>query len=141
MILLDAYGLVAFTLDEPAADDVEELLRERQCAMSSVNLAEAFDVLMRTRALAPERVRAVVEPLLVEDIAVVDVPAAVAWRAAEFRMRHYHRRARPLSLADCFLLAHADGDGVATADPAIADVAREEGIALVALPNSVGVRP
>jgi hypothetical protein len=66
-----------------------------------------------------------------------------AWRAADLRARYYDRKARALSLADCLLLAHVctGGDEIATADPAIADVARAEGLALIPLPDSAGARP
>ena len=83
--------------------------------LTTVNLAETLDILMRARALSPERVRAVLEPLLVEDLTVVDIPAAVPWGAVDLRRCYDNRRSRPLSLAD---------------------VACEEGIALMALPNS-----
>ena len=49
---------------------------------------------------------------------------------------------RPVPLADCFLIAAAGADdSVATADGPVAEAAREEGIAVHALPDSGGDRP
>jgi PIN domain nuclease of toxin-antitoxin system len=142
VILLDAYALIALTVAEAASADVERLLRQETCAMSTVNLAEAIDVLQRARSLPADLVRSAIEPLFLGVVATVSPPAATAWIAADIRTRYYDRRLRALSLADCFLIAHAsEAAAVATADPAIADVARAEGIELVALPDTSGATP
>jgi len=142
VIVLDAYALGALLLDEPAAAEVEAMLRDDEAGISSVNLAEALDVALRIYGLPGDRVREALDPLLAASVAVLWPTEREAWRAAEIRSRHYHRRTNPLSLADCLLLAtvtHADG--VATADPGVARVARDEGIHLVPLPDSSGRRP
>ncbi len=142
MIVLDAYALVAFLADERAADEVEALLRDGDAAVTVVNLAEAIDVTQRVHALPPEEVRAAVEALLGDVLAVLVPSEREAWRAAELRSRYYDRSRRPLSLADCFLLAAAgERDEIATADPALAETARDEGTAVVTLPDSTGARP
>ena len=142
MTILDAYALVALVGDEPAAAEVEDLLRTAEPAITSINLGEAFDVLRRIHGFAEEAVRAAVGPLVGVPLVVVSSTESHAWDAAGLRHRYYHRRLRPLSLADCFLLASAAGDDrIATADPAVADVAREEGIDLVPLPDTSGKRP
>jgi len=63
--------------------------------------------------------------------------------ATSLRRRYYDSTTRALPLADCFLLAAASRleASVATADPAVASVAREEALELVALPDSAGRRP
>jgi PIN domain nuclease of toxin-antitoxin system len=142
MVILDPYALVALLADEPPAAEVEALIRERPAAISAVNLAESLDVSERALGASRDRVRAVVEPLLAGELEVLDCTAQDAWRAASLRSRYYDRRERPISLAECFLLAAAgDEDDVATADPAVAEVARAEGIGLVALPDGSGKRP
>jgi predicted nucleic acid-binding protein len=140
MRLLDAYALVALIGDEPSADHVEKLLRAGSVAMSSVNLAEALDVLGRVHDIAADELEAVVSPLLEDTISVLAPGEPEAWRAADLRRRHYDRRHCALSLADCLLLATAAerGDTVATADPAIAKVARAEGIGLTGLSQRRG---
>jgi PIN domain nuclease of toxin-antitoxin system len=141
-VILDAFALVALAADEPAAAEVESLLRRGDAAMTAVNLAEAVDVLGRTKGHDPETVEAVLAPLLAETVVLVDVDAAAAWRAARLRARHYDRRSSPLSLADCFALAAAAQDGsLATADPPLAAAARAEDIDLLPLPGSDGRRP
>jgi hypothetical protein len=47
-----------------------------------------------------------------------------------------------MSLADCFLVASVvDGVSIATADRPVAEIARAEGIEVIALPDSTGRRP
>ena len=142
MILLDAYPLVALLADEPAADDVERLMREDGAQVTVFNLAEAVDVTQRVHELAADEVRAALEPLLGDVVRVVIQGENAAWRAGEIRMQYYDRRTCPLSLADCFLLAAAGPDDqVATADPSLAETARSERIAVIALRDRAGKRP
>jgi uncharacterized protein with PIN domain len=139
---LDAYALVALLGEEPAATDVEDLLRAGQSAINAINFAEAIDVLYRIHGFPADEVDAVLEPMLGAPLVVVSCTEQQAWRAAAVRSRYYHRRLRPLSVADCFLLASATGsDVVATADPIVAEVAREERIDLFALADTSGRKP
>ena len=143
MILLDAYALVALVAEEPAADEVEGLLRAGDARVVVINLAEAVDVARRVHEYDPGDVRRALEPLLIGG-ALEAVPSDedIAWAAAELRSRHYDKKTCALSMADCFLLAHAvAGEEIATSDPPLAHVAREEGIGVVTLPDSHGARP
>jgi uncharacterized protein with PIN domain len=142
--LLDAYALVALVADEPAADEVEAILREGGARVVIINLAEAVDISRRVHGIAGEDLRAAIEPLLLGDVlfvAVSDEPQA--WLAAEIRAEHYDRKAAGLSMADCLLLAHGvtDGGPIATSDPPLATVARTLGIDVTGLPDSSGKRP
>jgi predicted nucleic acid-binding protein len=140
--LLDAYALVAVAGDEPAADEVEELLRTSDPTITAINLAEAIDVLLRTYGFDGEAVQAAIAPVVGDPLDVVECTAEHAWKAAALRRRHYHRRLSALSLADCFLLATAGvEDRIATSDPTVASVARDEGIGLVPLADTSGRRP
>ena len=142
MTILDAYALVALLADEPAAQEVDVLLRSVRTAVSSVNLAEAVDIACRVHRVPEEEVREAVAPLLHDLVDVVAPAEADAWRAAQLRVKHYDRRRSPLSLADCFLLATATTvDRIATADQPVATAARSEGIAIMALPDTGGRRP
>lgn len=144
MTLLDAYALVALIVDEPAGDEVEELLRAGDSGVVVANLAEAIDVSQRVYRLSAGEVRAAVEPLFLGGVSsAVASGESEAWQAAALRTKHYDRKNRALSLADCFLLAHAvDADAaIATADPPLAEAARSEGIEVIALPDPNGKRP
>jgi uncharacterized protein with PIN domain len=139
---LDAYALIALVVDEPAASPVEKLLREHECRVSVIHLAEAVDVSHRRHDVPIAEIRSVLAPLFYEDVDLVQPDEDDAWRAAEMRGQYYNAKTCEVSLADCFLLAHAKGDdNVATPDPAIADVARAEGIAVLGLPDSSGRAP
>lgn len=140
--MLDAFALVALTRAEPAADEVEVLLRREDCVVTAVNLVEVLDQLGRVLQQPPERLEAELSPLLDGVLSVVSVDRRVAWRAAELRRRHYVRRTSELSLADCVALAAVGpADSLATADPPLARAARDEALQVVALPDSLGRRP
>jgi hypothetical protein len=55
-VLPDAFALLAPLGEEPAADNVEALLRRGDAAITAVNLAEALDVLQRVQGI-PRRGR------------------------------------------------------------------------------------
>jgi uncharacterized protein with PIN domain len=142
VIVLDAYALTALLAGEPAAEEVGRLIAAGGTAVAAPNLAEAADRLGRIHGIALERTRAAVESL--EQSTDLQVRAAErphAWRAAELRIKHYHRTRRPLSLGDCLLLAMTGGqDQLATADPCVLAAADEEQIGRIALPDSRGRR-
>jgi PIN domain nuclease of toxin-antitoxin system len=136
VLVLDAFALIALLNDERAADAVERLLQERRCSMTTVNLAEVVDRLVRVDGRPEPRVRASLSTLLSEHVhaVVVDVPLAV--RAATLRAAHHHRTRSPLSLADCMCLAAAGPeDALATADKPLLRAAEREGIETIALPR------
>jgi PIN domain nuclease of toxin-antitoxin system len=142
-VLLDAFALIALLRDEPAADEVETILRRGEAAMSAVNLAEALDVLQRVDGVDRARLDALTGPLIGESLALLAVDERTARDGADIRARRYHRTRAPLSLADCLLLAAARGAQavVATADRPLASAARAEEIEVAALPDSRGRRP
>jgi PIN domain nuclease of toxin-antitoxin system len=132
--VLDAYALIALRLDEPAADEVERILRSGDAAVTSVNYGEALDRLVRARQIPEPRVRAAFEPLLDTSLRRIDVGFPLVETGVRLREKHYHRERRPLSLADCICGASAGPDGaVATADEAMLAMAEAEGIRSVAL--------
>jgi predicted nucleic acid-binding protein len=144
LTFLDAYGLVALVVDGPAADEVQALLQSGDARVVAINFAEAIDVATRVHGASGDALRSAIEPLLLSRSLVTAVSdEQQAWVAGELRARHYDRRTQALSLADCFLLAHAlaEGASIATADPAVAEVARKESVGHVALPDSSGRRP
>jgi predicted nucleic acid-binding protein len=132
--LLDAYALVAFLVGGPVARQVRGLLREGRASVATANLAEALDVSARTYGLPVERAMEVLEPLLDATLSSVSLDLDRARRAATIRARHYHRAARPISLADAILIASAaPGDRIATADPDVLAVAEAEAITTIRL--------
>ena len=142
-VLLDAFAVIALLRDEPAADEVETILRRGDAAMSAVNLAEALDVLQRIDRVDRARLEAITGPLISESVRVLVVDEPTARDGADVRARRYHRSRAPLSLADCLLLAAARqvDATVATADRPLAKAAEAEGIDVAALSDSRGKRP
>lgn len=135
-VLLDAFALIALLGDEPAAGDVEALLRGGEAAVTAVNLAEALDVLQRGEGISRSRLDELIAPLISDRIRLIAIEYQIAAAAADIRARHYHRVRAPLSLADCLLLAAAGhGDTVATADEPLITAAEAEGIEVKRLPR------
>lgn len=145
MTILDAYALVAFLADEPAADRVEELLRDRldPASVSAVNLAETIDVLIRRYGHSPEAVSARLDWVLAAPMQVIEADEITAREAGRIRAERYHRTQAPISLGDAFALGTASllEARLATADPALASVAIREGVEVVGLPDSEGRLP
>ncbi len=128
-VLLDAFALIALLREEPAAGEVEAILRRGEAAMPTINLAEALDVLQRLHGVSRERQDAIIAPLLQESVKLLAVDEPMARRAADIRARRYHRTKAPVSLADCVLLAAAkEPDVLATADAPLIAVAGQEGV-------------
>ena len=137
MIVLDAYAVLALLKDEPAAGQVEELVEDDEdAALTTLGIAEVLDHLVR---LADAE----------EDEAVLDlaqlglgtptaVEAEVTIRAGLLHARHYHRTNRAVSLADCVAAETARplGRRLASADPHLLDLCRDERIAVIPLPDS-----
>jgi PIN domain nuclease of toxin-antitoxin system len=128
-VLLDAFALIALLAGEPAADEVEMLLRGGEAAMTAVNLAEALDVLQRVQGIPRERLQEVTAPLVGERMKLLPIDERIARDAADVRARRYHRTRAPLSLADCILLAATgESDVLATADGPLIRVAEAENV-------------
>jgi predicted nucleic acid-binding protein len=137
--------VIAYVLDEPAAASVGELLRgaESRPRISAANIAEVVDVLIRVYERSPAAVMDTLVLLEAGGLRIVEVDAAIGRVAGHLHARHYDRRTRPLSLADCVALATAAelDDALATSDPPLAEAARTEQLSVIGLPDSQGRRP
>lgn len=135
---------MAALIDEPARPVVESLLRKQPPpSISAVNLSEAIDTLVRGRGHPEEVVRERIDLLMIGGLEVEPVWVRVARLAASLRAQHYHREKAAVSLADCMCLATAMAleTDLATTDPALARMARQAGVAVIALPDSTGKVP
>ena len=138
MTLLDAYALIAFLVGGPAAAPVRSILREGDAAITTTNLAETLDVCQRLYGLAVDRAMEVIEPLVAGPLATLplDADVAVASRRGSRASLPPHAQA---DLARGFVLIasalHGPGARLATADPDVLAVAREEDVATVELPE------
>jgi PIN domain nuclease of toxin-antitoxin system len=142
MNILDTYALVAVAVEEPAAHEVEDLLRQGDCAVTTVNVAELYDQLVRRVGLDEDAVGDRIEALLDGPLDLRDLGRHRAARAGIIRARHYRPEEAELSLADCVVVASRDqGDRLATADPSLAQAALELGFDVIALADSRGRRP
>lgn len=145
MTVLDAQALVAFLVDEPAAGDVEALLRDpaNPPRIGAANLAEVVDVLGRVYRRSHDEIGERVDLLVAGGLDIVRVDEGIARVAGRIRAERYHRVDRPVSLADCLALATAAwlDDRLATSDATFARTAREEGRVVVPLPDSAGRLP
>ena len=138
-MIVDAYAVLALLRGEPAAESVARLLGHDDTRLTAAGAAEIVDHLVRLVGVSEEDAALDVAQLGVE---VIPVDGALGIAAGTLRARHYHRRDRALSLADCIAAAAAALHGVAlvSADPHLLDLCRDEGIARVVLPDSTGRR-
>lgn len=139
MIVLDAYAVIALLRGEPAAPKVRVLLEgdDRSC-LTAVGVAEVVDHLVRLSGASEDDAALDLAQLGLADALAVDT--AVGLRAGLLRARHYHRKNRAVSLADCVAVeaARANDAPLASADPHLLDVCRDEDVRVMPLPGSTG---
>ena len=139
MIILDAYAALAFLRREAAGPQVRELiLRDEESALTLLGIAEVLDRLVRGAGIDEEQ--AWLDLVQLGLAAPPALDAQLAARAGLLRARHYDRRTRALSLADCVAAETARrlDAPLATADPPLLETCEAEGIAVIALPDSQG---
>jgi predicted nucleic acid-binding protein len=142
--VIDASALIAIFAGEPASAQVEQILKTANARVSVINLGEVYDHFMRVRKTSRRAIDERVNALRhARAFALLPVDEQLATRAGELRATHYHRVRRPVSQADCVALATAEAlnDSLATTDPDLAAMARDENVELIALPDSSGRRP
>lgn len=139
MIILDAYAVLALLKGEAAAPTVRDILtRPEPARLTRVGVAEVVDHLIRECGVDEEEAALDLAQLGLLDAVPEDDATAI--RAGSLRARHYHRRNRPVSLADCFVAAtaHVHSSRVATSDGPLLALCLDEGIGVVVLPDSDG---
>ena len=138
MTVLDAFAVIALLRGEPAAPEVRRLLERGDAVLTALGLAEVIDHLVRVIGTSDEDAALDIAQLGLSDALPVD--ADLALRAALLRARHYHRTNRAVSLADCIAAeaARMIGTSLATADPHLLGLCRDDGIASIPLPDSSG---
>lgn len=136
MIVLDSYAVLALLKDEPAAAQVQRLVDTEEVTLTALGVSEVLDHLVRLMRADPED--AVLDLAQLDLATPPPVEVAVALQAGLLRARQYHRKSRAVSLADCIAAETARrGDfQLASADPHLLDMCRDEGIAVIALPDS-----
>ena len=140
MIVLDAYAVLALLTGEPAAAPVRKLLvGDRDASLTVLGVAEVLDHLVRLVGASDEDAALDVAQLGLAEPAPLD--AATSMKAGLLRARQYHRRDRAVSLADCIAAetARAAAAPVASSDPHLLGMCRDELIDVVPLPNRAGV--
>ena len=137
MIILDAYAVLALLEGEPAAVLVAGLLDgEDEARLTAVGVAEVIDHLVRLLGASEDDAALDIAQLGLADAVPVDPTPAI--RAGMLRARHYHRRHRAVSLADCVAAeaTRIHGAALETVDPHLLDLCRHEAIDQIVLPDS-----
>lgn len=139
MIVLDAYAVLAHLKDEPAAPGVAALLDGNdEARLTAVGVAEALDHLVRIVGADPEDAALDLAQLGLAEAIPVDSEGGL--RAGLLRARHYHRKDRAVSLADCIAAdaARTAEAQIATSDPHLLDLCEAESIDVLPLPGTAG---
>lgn len=138
MIVLDSYAVLALLKGEPAATQVQHLVEnEEDALLTSLGVAEVLDHLVRLADAEEDEAVLDLAQLGLRSPAAVEADLGV--RAGLLRARHYHRKNRAVSLADC-VAAEASRQSdcrLASADPHLLDMCRDERIDVIPLPDSV----
>ena len=144
MTVYDAQAVIALLVGEPAGPEVAAMMRDRESiqVVSALSVAEVLDLLVRRMGNRVEAADERVGWLIAGGLEVVVVDEETGRLAGILRARHWDRDRRPVSLADCVVLATGmtRHEPVATADSALRAAARAEGHPVVALPDSRGGR-
>lgn len=139
MIVLDAYAVIAVLEVEYAAPQVRALIEgDEDTALTVLGAAEVVDYLVRQVGRDEAEAALDLTQVGLADSPSLDPPLAT--QAGLLRARHYNRRTRAISLADCVAAATARSlnASLATADPALLDTCVAEGIAVIPLPDTTG---
>jgi predicted nucleic acid-binding protein len=129
LIVLDAYAVLALMKDEPAAAEVETLLRgDEPAVLTAVGVAEVLDHLVRIVGIDEEDAALDLAQLGLPDAQVVSESTGAA--SGRLRARRYHRSRCAVSLADCIAAETTRrlGARLATSDPHLLDVCHAEAI-------------
>ena len=139
MIILDSYAVLALLKDKAAAEEVQRLIEgDEEATLTLLGISEVLDYLVRLAgaeeddaALDLAQLGLAVSPALDPELAM---------HAGFLRARHDNRRTRAISLADCVAAetARRAVASLGTADPHLLEACVEEGIAVIALPDSAG---
>ncbi len=134
MTVLDASVLVGGLLD-PASNVFDDLLHDRVGRISMINIAEVVDVLIRKHGSAEADVIDGIDLLVRAGLVIEALSARQALAAGAMHARHFDRRTRSVSMADCVVVALAAdvGEPVASTDRAQLAVAVAEGVAVIEL--------
>lgn len=138
MTVLDAYAIVAYLENGPAAPDVESLLRRGDCTTTAIGIAEVTDRLVRVSGVDEQTAQGYLTGMRMSEAVPVD--AALGAAAGRLRAYHYHRVRRAVSMADCVAAVAASRrqEPLATSDPHLLDLCHEERIPTTPLPASDG---
>ena len=138
MTILDAFAVVALFRAEPAATEVRRLISSGGARLTAVGVAEVLDHLIRRIGTSEEE--AVLDVAQLGLLDAVPIDARLGLAAGALRARHYHRTDRAVSLADCVAAeaARVLASQLATADPHLLELCRDEAIPVAPLPDSAG---
>ena len=138
MIVLDAYAVIAFLRDEPAADEVASLMRSHDVSLTAVGLGEVVDQLTRLAGVDEDDVLLDLSEMGLGDALAINARAGS--QAGRLRARYYNRTRCAVSMADCLaaVIAREGAMPLATCDPHLLDMCHQEGIDVVPLPDSQG---
>lgn len=139
MIVLDSFAVLALLKGEPAAGEVQRLVEsDEDVALTVLGIAEVLDQLVRLAGAEEDEAVLDVAQLGLSSPPTIEVGVAI--RSGLLRARHYHRTTRAVSLADCVAAetARSEDARLASADPHLLDLCRDEGIEVIPLPDSAG---
>lgn len=141
-IVVDAYAVIAYLRDEPASDQVADLLAG-PTLLAAANAAEVMDQLVRVWHHDRDEVHVALALLGRTGMKIPDAGEVVALEAGRLRAQHYDKRSCSVSMADCFAAATAlaADAALATSDPHLVALMLAENGKVFPLPDRRGHVP
>lgn len=135
MTVLDA-SVVVGGLVLPRSQAIDDLIRGQIVRISTLNVAEVVDILMRRFGVDEAEVIDRIDLLRQAGLMVEPLSARGALDAGSLRARRYDKQTAAVSLADCVAIALAAdvGEPIASTDRALLAVAVAEGVPVIELP-------
>lgn len=132
MTVLDA-SVVVGGLVLSRSQAIDDLIRGQIVRISTLNVAEVVDILMRRHGIEEAEVIDRIDLLRQAGLVMEPVSARRALDAGSLRARRYDKQSAAVSMADCVAIALAAevGEPVASSDRALLAVAVAEGVPVV----------
>lgn len=134
MTVLDA-SVVIDGLTRPRSQAIDDLIRGQIVRISTLNVAEVVDILMRRLGVEEVEVIDRIDLLRQAGLMMEPLSARHALDAGSLRARRYDKQTAAVSMADCVAIALAAevGEPLASSDRALLAVAVAEGVAVIEL--------
>ncbi len=134
MTVLDASVVIDGFLDRDRGKPLRDVFADATIPrISTINVAEVVDVMMRAHGLEEQEIVGSIELLVRSGLIIEPLNARQSLAAGSLRARYFDKRTRAISMADCVVIALASevAESIASTDRMLLEVAVAEGVAML----------